>query len=128
MSYYQNPYPYGGYPQQMMPPPQQAHPYEDEEDQQIQQAADESDVVPNTLRQLRACLGCGLVKTTEQFKANGCENCHGHKDDAFSNTSTSFEGLICMMNPQKSWVARFQGLQDKVEGVYAITVHGGQTE
>lgn len=30
---------------------------------------------PTTLRSLRACLRCKLIKTTEQFKNKGCENC-----------------------------------------------------
>ncbi|KAF0978537.1 hypothetical protein FDP41_002357 [Naegleria fowleri] len=131
-NYYNAP-PYQHYYQQahsMMPPLGQVQPqYEEEEDQQnVQQYADESDVIPTNMRQLRACLTCGLVKTTDQFKANGCENCSNKDDDPLNNTSTSFEGLICLMNPSKSWVARYQNLQDKVEGVYAITVHGSTTE
>ncbi|EFC41517.1 predicted protein [Naegleria gruberi] len=128
MSYYGN-YPahhgYGGYqPNMMQPPQQQQQQYEDEEDHG-NNVADESDVIPTHFRQLRACLTCGLVKTTDQFKQNGCENCP-KDNDTLSNTTTSFEGLITLMNPQKSWVARYQNLQDKVEGVYAITVHGQQ--
>ena len=33
-------------------------------------------VVPDSMRQLRACLNCSLIKTTAQFKSGGCENCH----------------------------------------------------
>ena len=33
------------------------------------------DVVPNGLRNLRACLLCSLVKTFDQFEVDGCDNC-----------------------------------------------------
>lgn len=32
-------------------------------------------VVPSTMKQLRSCLLCGLVKTLKQFEDEGCENC-----------------------------------------------------
>ncbi|KAL9644987.1 hypothetical protein ABK040_004480 [Willaertia magna] len=131
--YYQSPY---GYPQQYQPVQQQQQNYQQEEEydedeggEMFQQGGySQSDIIPSNLRQLRACITCGLVKTAEQFKTNGCENCPHVKSDPSANTSTSFEGLICSMAPQKSWVARYQGIQDKAEGVYAITVHGSNTE
>jgi hypothetical protein len=33
-------------------------------------------VIPDSVRHLRACLNCCLIKTMSQFKSNGCENCH----------------------------------------------------
>ena len=32
-------------------------------------------VIPSQVRKLRACLLCSLVKSIEQFQADGCENC-----------------------------------------------------
>ena len=33
------------------------------------------ETVPKNLKQLRACLVCSLVKTFDQFEADGCDNC-----------------------------------------------------
>ena len=62
------------------------------------------------VKDLRACIHCSLVKATEQFQRDGCENCgedvdKKHYDDF---TSTNFEGLIAMLDPRNSWAARWQ--------------------
>lgn len=31
--------------------------------------------VPRELKNLRACLLCGIIKTFEQFELDGCDNC-----------------------------------------------------
>eukprot|EP01027_Heterolobosea_sp_BB2_P026216 GEZU01040325.1.p1 GENE.GEZU01040325.1~~GEZU01040325.1.p1 ORF type:complete len:129 (-),score=8.06 GEZU01040325.1:78-410(-) len=92
-----------------------------------------SSIIPSDLRSLRACLSCFLVKTTDQFIKDGCENCTHldmRNDKARVNecTSTSFEGLIGMMNPDESWVARWQGIKRSKKGVYAIAVYGDMGE
>ena len=33
------------------------------------------ETVPKELRQVRACLVCSLIKTFDQFKSDGCDNC-----------------------------------------------------
>ena len=33
------------------------------------------DTVPKSLKQLRACLVCSLIKTFDQFETDGCDNC-----------------------------------------------------
>ena len=33
-------------------------------------------IPPNSLKRLRACIGCSLIKTEEQFMKNGWENCN----------------------------------------------------
>jgi len=33
------------------------------------------ETVPKSLKTLRACLVCSLVKTFDQFEADGCDNC-----------------------------------------------------
>ena len=86
-------------------------------------------VVPQDLKNLRACLRCYLVKTDAQFAAEGyglpargcccsywklrCENCpflriNEDRDRLWSCTTNSFEGVISMMIPTESWVARWQ--------------------
>jgi transcription elongation factor SPT4 len=39
-------------------------------------------------------------------------------------TSQVFEGLICLSDPSKSWVAKWQRLTQYVPGVYAVKIVG----
>jgi len=88
--------------------------------------------VPDDLKQLRACLYCSLIQTWEQFESFGCANCEafmkykGNKHKIGECTSSSFEGLISMMDPNSSWVARWQRINGPqyARGVYAISVNG----
>ena len=63
---------------------------------------------PTTLKKLRACNECHLVKTEEQvidnlikFKKNGCDNC------GEQNYTPNFKGIIAIMNPKGSWAAKW---------------------
>jgi hypothetical protein len=62
---------------------------------------------PNSLKQLRACRRCKLIKTLEQFSESFCDNCWAEwaggenasslkrgvrHDAAMDNTTTDFEG------------------------------------
>ena len=77
---------------------------------------------PDSLLSLRACVSCRLVKTLNQFQDSFCENCWrdwadgstpetlkpGRRLDlALENTTADYEGLISMMRPSDSWVARW---------------------
>ena len=33
------------------------------------------DTVPKTIKNMRACLVCSLIKTFDQFESDGCDNC-----------------------------------------------------
>ncbi|TPP56013.1 Transcription elongation factor SPT4 [Fasciola gigantica] len=87
-------------------------------------------VVPTELQQLRACLLCGLVKTVNQFQMNGCENCEeflkmqGDRDKVYECSSANFDGLLAMMCPSESWIARWQMIDKLTPGVYAASVYG----
>eukprot|EP01132_Coremiostelium_polycephalum_P009241 gene9241-11322_t len=90
-------------------------------------------IVPSTFKRSRACIECGLVKTVEQFQENGCENCEknylkGDKDRVLSNTTQNYEGLIALMKPTESWIARRQHLERRVPGCYALSIDGEQTD
>jgi transcription elongation factor SPT4 len=72
---------------------------------------------------------CTLVKTYEQFYNQGCENCtflHMEEDPERVKecTSAHFDGLISMITPDKSWVARYQGVSRFHPGCYAVSVTG----
>ena len=50
--------------------------------------------IPDKLKLLRACLSCKLIKTTEQWRENGCENCQEkyHGIDSINYTTPTFKG------------------------------------
>lgn len=91
-------------------------------------------IVPSAVRSLRACLGCKMIKTTDQFVKYGCENCarlqmQGDRGRVEECTTTSFEGMAIMTDPapegeKQSWVARWQGIDQYARGAYAIHVRG----
>ncbi|TTG47521.1 Transcription elongation factor SPT4 [Bagarius yarrelli] len=88
------------------------------------------ETVPKDLRHLRACLLCSLVKTIDQFEYDGCDNCEsylqmkGNREMVYECTSSSFDGIIAMMSPEDSWVAKWQRIGNFKAGVYAVTVTG----
>jgi len=44
-------------------------------------------------------------------------------------TTSNFDGLIAMMNPTQSWVAKWQRIKgNAVPGCYAVVVHGRLSE
>jgi len=86
--------------------------------------------VPKDLRNLRACLLCSLVKTIEQFEFDGCDNCEeylhmkGNRDVVYDCTSSNFDGMISMISPDDSWVAKWQRIERFARGCYAVSVTG----
>lgn len=95
---------------------------EEEEDQT-------SASIPLEMKRLRACLRCALVKTVDQFYEEGCENCpflrlENNLGRVMECTSAYFEGMIALVNPQGSWVAKWQRIVTNIPGLYAIEVVG----
>ncbi|KAL5486574.1 hypothetical protein EMCRGX_G019076 [Ephydatia muelleri] len=88
------------------------------------------DSIPKDLRGLRACKLCSMIKTSDDFYRNGCDNCErhlrvkGNKDAVQECTSSNFDGIIAMMAPEDSWVARWQRIDKLAKGCYAISVSG----
>uniref|UniRef100_A0A1I7XJ76 Transcription elongation factor SPT4 n=1 Tax=Heterorhabditis bacteriophora TaxID=37862 RepID=A0A1I7XJ76_HETBA len=88
------------------------------------------DTIPRDLRGLRACLLCSLVKSMDQFEQDGCENCDrvlhmkGDTDKVYECTSTNFDGMIAAMMPEDSWVCKWQKINRKCKGIYAVSVSG----
>jgi len=88
------------------------------------------ETIPKDLRNLRACLLCSMVKSFDQFEADGCENCERYlsmkqdRDKVYDCTSANFDGIMALMNPTDSWVAKWQKLHRKAKGIYAVSVSG----
>ncbi|XP_034240877.1 transcription elongation factor SPT4 [Thrips palmi] len=88
------------------------------------------DTIPKDLRHLRACLSCSLIKNVEQFENDGCENCDeflhmkSDREKVFVCTSNNFDGMISLMSPDDSWVAKWQRINRFNKGIYAISVSG----
>ena len=102
---------------------------EDEEEvpQQVAELAQAS--VPTSLKNVRACKRCGILKTVEQFYEDGCENCPflNMADDmqqVNKCTSAFFEGQAAVMDPRESWAAKWIRVDAYLPGVYAISVTG----
>lgn len=83
-----------------------------------------------SLRSLRACMVCSIVQPAAKFTRDGCPNCEdflelrGNQDGIADCTSSVFEGLMTMAEPERSWVAKWQRLQGYVPGTYAVKVVG----
>eukprot|EP00088_Acartia_fossae_P039868 TRINITY_DN41502_c0_g1_i1.p1 TRINITY_DN41502_c0_g1~~TRINITY_DN41502_c0_g1_i1.p1 ORF type:complete len:117 (-),score=17.32 TRINITY_DN41502_c0_g1_i1:2-352(-) len=88
------------------------------------------ETVPKSMKQLRACLVCSLVKSFDQFENDGCENCEAvlrlkrNRDNVYLCTSSNFEGMIAACKPEDSWVCRWQRINKFNKGIYAISVQG----
>eukprot|EP00904_Undaria_pinnatifida_P003551 jgi/Undpi1/13197/HiC_scaffold_8.g02859.m1 len=98
--------------------------YDDEEGEEFPWAE-----IPTGTKGLRACKRCSLVKGNDQFVNNGCENCQFlqmESDQARVQdcTTTYFTGLIAMIDPETSWVGKWQRISGCRPGMYAIEVVG----
>merc|ERR1719498_183946 len=84
-------------------------------------------IMPVAMNDLRACLICKLIKSTEQWLQNGCENC-GEKIFVYKNlecwTTLNFYGFLIIMDQYRSWVSKYKRHEEKVTGVYALEVQG----
>lgn len=53
-------------------------------------------------------------QTFDQFEYDGCDNCEeflrmkNNKDNVYDHTSNNFDGIIALMSPEDSWVAKWQ--------------------
>ncbi|XP_077995453.1 transcription elongation factor SPT4-A-like [Glandiceps talaboti] len=88
------------------------------------------ETVPKEMRNMRACLLCSLIKNLEQFELDGCDNCDdylqlkGNRDMVYDCTSSSFDGVVALMSPEDSWVAKWLRINRCVKGCYAVSVTG----
>ncbi|GAA5897202.1 hypothetical protein JCM6882_001815 [Rhodosporidiobolus microsporus] len=81
-------------------------------------------------KKLRACLMCSFVATAAEFRKEGCPNCEdylelkGDSDRILMCTTGQFDGVIALIDPKESWVAKWQRNDKHHPGVYAVRVTG----
>ncbi|GAA5844074.1 hypothetical protein JCM9279_003723 [Rhodotorula babjevae] len=84
----------------------------------------------SSTKKLRACLLCSFVASPAEFRKQGCPNCEdklemkGDQDRVMTCTTAQFDGVIAMINPDESWVAKWQRNDKHAPGVYAVRVTG----
>jgi len=82
---------------------------------------------PSSTKNLRACIRCRIILTKQQFYILGCPTCEEtlrmKESDmrVLACTTANFTGIITLLK-QGTWVSRFNGLQGRRPGVYALTV------
>lgn len=88
------------------------------------------DLVPDSLKRLRSCIGCGLILTEEMWQDTPCPNCHFRGKEGYVNmyTSASFTGMIAIFQPKRSWCAQWQRYHLSVQGMYALNNEGEVTK
>mmetsp|Transcript_24943 Transcript_24943/g.54703 ORF Transcript_24943/g.54703 Transcript_24943/m.54703 type:complete len:129 (+) Transcript_24943:114-500(+) len=102
----------------------------DEEQDTPQQVLDLAEAsVPDSIRGIRACKRCGILKTLDQFINEGCENCPfldmiDNPERANMCTSAFYEGQAALMDPRESWAAKWIRVDSYLPGVYALSITG----
>ncbi|KAF8720407.1 hypothetical protein AX14_011004 [Amanita brunnescens Koide BX004] len=92
----------------------------------------ELDRIPTNARSkaLRACLLCSIIQAPQEFRRSGCPNCEevmqlkGSTERITTCTTAYFDGFITVIDPESSWVARWQRTSKYVRGLYAVRVKG----
>jgi len=51
----------------------------------------------------------------------------GDTDKVYECTSSNFDGFIAATHPEESWVCKWQKIDRKAKGIYAVSVSGTLT-
>ena len=84
------------------------------------------DLIPKKSRSMSACIGCGLLQDAEKWKSDKtCPNCGWRVDDDSGLsldewTSSSYNGVLALFQPQKSWCSSWLKYNKNVPGLYCI--------
>ena len=104
---------------------------EEEEEEELPVAVAElaQSSAPSSLKGIRSCKRCGILKTVDQFINEGCENCPfldmaDNPERVNLCTTAFFEGQAAIMDPRESWAAQWIRVDSFLPGVYAIVVTG----
>ena len=69
-------------------------------------------------KQLRACCSCRLIMSDSQWNKKSCPNCREERPQVTSQ----FTGMISLCMPSNSWVAKWNNLEGREPGIYAISI------
>ncbi len=85
--------------------------------------------VPDAETALEACTDCGLILSRKQWVKREKKSTYGCPNgcDNSCETTNDFTGVISIMVPRTSWVARYTRKIDLVPGLYAMNL-GIQTQ
>lgn len=104
---------------------------EEEEEEELPPQVKElaNSIAPSSMKGIRACKRCGMLKTMEQFLNDGCDNCPfldmaDNPERCALCTSAFFEGQVAIMDPRESWMAKWIRVDNFLPGVYAIEILG----
>lgn len=87
---------------------------------------DVTNYLPTSIKNLRSCIGCGLLQTEEWWKETRCPNCKlGTRVNKY--TSASFTGMLAVFDPGESWCAQWHRYDMNVPGIYALYNEGEVT-
>ena len=86
--------------------------------------------IPQNVQKLRSCILCGLIENTSEWeKMDSCPNCKFPFNSNYEKiTSASFNGIIAIFDPEKSWCANWQRFDHNIPGLYAINNEGEVTD
>jgi hypothetical protein len=93
----------------------------------INDESEDLGLIPQRLRNLHSCIGCGLLQTYDWWKSSSCPNCEFPDWKPERCTSASFSGMICIFQPSRSWCAKWQRFHRFRPGIYAIDNEGEVT-
>ena len=76
--------------------------------------------IPKKSRSMAACLGCGLLQEMETWKnEETCPNC-GWRGDFDRWVSSSYNGILALFQPTKSWCSSWLKYNKNQQGLYCI--------
>ena len=77
--------------------------------------------MPSSTKKLRACINCKLVLNRQRWVELGkCPNCPS--SGGLSETTDEFQNVIGQIYPKMSWVAHYQGIDQLIPGIYAMSI------
>ena len=76
---------------------------------------------PKTMKKLRACIECKLLKTEGEWIESKlvCDNCGNIREDQLTS---NHKGIIAFTEPQYSWAAKWLNRTDIIPGLYCLHV------
>lgn len=86
--------------------------------------------LPKKVRTMAACIGCGLIQDRDTWKKDKkCPNCGWSDASAIDSwISNSFNGILALFQPQKSWCSSWLKYNKNAPGIYCIDNLGEVTD